>query len=83
MGQTYFTYIALCKDKTYYTGYCADLSAREKKHNAGDGAKYTRARLPIKIVYSEKFKTRSAAMKREAEIKKWRREKKEQLIAGA
>lgn len=76
----YFTYIANCADGTLYTGYCADLNAREKKHNAGEGAKYTRARMPVKIVYSEEFLNRSEAMKREAEIKKLSRSKKIQLI---
>jgi len=76
----YFVYIARCKDKTLYTGYTTDIKAREEKHNQGEGAKYTRARRPVKIVYSEQFKTMSQAMKREAEIKSWPKTKKESLI---
>ncbi len=76
----YFTYLARCKDKTIYTGYCADLKDREEKHNLGQGAKYTRHRRPIKIVYSEEFDSMSGAMKREAEIKKLTRQQKEKLI---
>lgn len=76
----YYVYLARCKDRTLYTGYTVDLKDREIKHNAGEGAKYTRNRRPIKIVYSEEFDTMSEAMKREAEIKKWPRIKKEELI---
>lgn len=76
----YHTYLARCADGTLYTGYCADLEAREKKHNEGVGAKYTRGRLPVKIVYSESFETKSEAMKRENEIKAMTRQFKEKLI---
>lgn len=76
----YYVYIAQCSDETLYTGYCADLDERLKKHNEGKGAKYTRHRRPVKIVYNEMFKTRSEAMRREAQIKKWSRIKKEHLI---
>lgn len=76
----YYVYIAKCADKTLYTGYTNDLKNREKTHNIGKGAKYTRSRLPIKIVYSETFKSKKKAMSREREIKAWRRAKKEALI---
>ncbi|MBT6690867.1 GIY-YIG nuclease family protein [Candidatus Parcubacteria bacterium] len=76
----YYVYIAKCKDETLYTGYTVDLKDREDKHNSGEGAKYTRHRRPVKIVYSEEFKTMSEAMKREAEIKKLSRIDKENLI---
>ena len=71
----YYVYIAKCKDDTLYTGYTVDIKEREAKHNQGEGAKYTRHRRPVKIVYSEEFKTMSEAMKREAEIKSWPRTK--------
>jgi len=76
----YYTYIARCADKTLYTGYCVDLKKREAAHNNGTGAKYTKARRPVKIVYSEKFKTLSKALKREWAIKKLSKIRKEELI---
>ncbi len=75
----YFTYVARCADKTLYTGYTDDIQKRELMHNKGQGAKYTKSRRPIKIIYWEKLKTKSLAMKREAEIKKWPKVKKEEL----
>jgi putative endonuclease len=78
----FFTYIARCADKSLYTGYCANLTDRENTHNLGKGAKYTRGRLPLKIIYSEEFETKSQAMKREAQIKKLKRLDKEKLIKG-
>ncbi len=80
MSSNFHIYIAKCSDDTLYTGYCRSLEDREKVHNDGKGAKYTRNRRPIKIVYSEKFKTKSAAMKREFEIKKLSRKEKLILI---
>ncbi|MBT4210014.1 MAG: GIY-YIG nuclease family protein [Candidatus Komeilibacteria bacterium] len=75
----YHFYLARCSDNSLYAGYCADLKQRENKHNSGDGAKYTRQRRPVKIVYSEEFDSISKAMKREAQIKGWKKEKKEEL----
>ncbi len=80
MSKKYFTYLARCSDHSLYTGMTDDLDAREKKHNAGKGSKYTRSRLPIKIIYSESFDSRSDAAKREAEIKRWPKIKKEHLV---
>jgi putative endonuclease len=77
---SYFTYIAQCSDDTLYTGYTNNIKDREQTHNEGKGAKYTKARLPIKIVYSEEFQTRSQAMKREYQIKKISRQQKQNLI---
>ncbi len=77
---SFYTYIARCNDNSLYTGYCKDLSSREKKHNLGEGAKYTRQRRPIKIIYFEKFETRVEAMRKERQIKKWSKIKKENLI---
>lgn len=78
--QKHYTYIARCKDGTLYTGYATDLKQREKTHNEGKGARYTRGRLPVKIIYSEVFKTRSEATKREYEIKQLKKEDKEKMI---
>ncbi|NOS68182.1 MAG: GIY-YIG nuclease family protein [Candidatus Peribacteraceae bacterium] len=75
----HFFYLARCRDGSLYAGTCLDLKAREAKHNDGTGAKYTRSRSPVKIVYHEKFKTLGQARRREAEIKKWTKSKKEEL----
>jgi len=77
---SFYTYIARCNDNSLYTGYCKNLVYREKKHNLGKGAKYTKQRRPIKIIYFEKFETRVKAMRRERQIKKWPKVKKENLI---
>jgi Predicted endonuclease containing a URI domain len=73
-------YMLLCKDHTLYTGWTNDLEARICSHNAGTGAKYTRTRLPVRLVYYEKLDTKSEALKRESEIKKLSRKKKLELI---
>ena len=78
----HFCYIAECADGTYYTGYTTDITGRVKAHNEGRGAKYTRSRLPVLIVYSEEFASKSDAMKREVEIKRMSRSAKDALIAG-
>ena len=79
---SHYFYFARCSDGSLYSGSCVDLIDREKTHNAGRGAKYTRSRLPIRFVYHEAFQTKSEAMKREAEVKRWTKERKEQLVAG-
>jgi putative endonuclease len=76
----YYVYILRCKDKSLYTGITTDVRRRFKEHRAGTGGHYTRSHKPEKIVYVEKAATRSAALKREAEIKKWPREKKLSLV---
>ncbi len=76
-------YLARCADDSLYAGICADLIDREKKHNEGKGAKYTRSRLPITFIYSETFATKSDALKREAEIKSWSKLQKEELVRSA
>ena len=65
-----------CSDGTLYTGWTNDLKKRLEKHNAGKGARYTRGRLPVKLVYYEVFATKSEAMKSEAQIKKLSRKQK-------
>jgi putative endonuclease len=76
----YFLYLIRCGDGTIYTGITTDVRRRFKEHQAGSGGRYTKAKKAVKVLYIEKFPTRSAAMKRESEIKKWRREKKLNLI---
>jgi len=77
----YFLYILECKDKTLYTGITVNLERRVREHNASKlGAKYTRARRPVKLVYSKKFRNRSLASKAECRLKNLTREKKLQLI---
>ncbi len=78
----YFVYILRCADGTLYTGSTTDVQAREATHNSARGAKYTAARLPVRVLYSEAHDSRSAAQKREAELKGWTRARKEALIAG-
>lgn len=78
----YYTYILECADKTLYCGYTNDIEARVRTHNLGLGAKYTKARLPVRLVYSEEYQTRSEAMSREAKIKMLKREEKLKLING-
>lgn len=78
-----YVYIARCADGTLYTGWTTDLTKREKTHNAGKGAKYTKSRTPIKIVYSEVFDDKEAAMSREWHIKRLTRAEKQKLIENA
>jgi len=75
-------YIVRCADGSLYTGYARNPTARESMHNAGRGAKYTAGRRPVRLVYCEAFSSRSAALKREHELKGWPRRKKEALIAA-
>ena len=75
-----YTYILLCSDNTYYTGWTNDLSKRLKAHNSGNGARSTKPRLPVSLVYYEVFETRREAMHREYEIKQLSRSEKESLI---
>lgn len=79
--QAHYFYLARCADGSLYAGTCLDLAAREAKHNDGTGAKYTRARGPVKIIYHETFATLSDARKREAEVKKWNKADKEALLS--
>ena len=77
----WFTYILLCRDGTYYTGSTNDVEKRFKDHLSGKGARYTKAHKPEKIIYREGFSTKSEALKRESEIKKLSRLKKEELVS--
>lgn len=76
-----YTYMVRCADGTLYTGWTTDVERRVQCHNAGKGAKYTRPRLPVELVYFETFETKEEAMRREAAIKKLSKERKELLVA--
>jgi len=78
----FFCYILECADGTFYTGWTTDPLRREKQHNAGRGAKYTRMRRPVKMVYTEELPDRTSAMKRERAIKAMKRERKMKLVGG-
>ncbi len=78
----YFVYILICKDNTLYTGITTDLLRRLDEHNTSHkGARYTQARRPVKLVYTEKQKDRSQALKREMIIKKMNRKQKLKLCS--
>lgn len=76
----HFVYIVKCKDDSLYTGYTNNVEARIAKHNKGQGAKYTKVRRPVHLVYQEMYETKSEALKREYEIKTYSRKQKLQLI---
>lgn len=76
----YFVYLIKCKDGSFYTGITTDVERRFKEHRKGLGGHYTRAHKVQEIIYKEKAATRSAALKRELEIKSWRKDKKLALI---
>lgn len=75
-----FVYIVECADGTYYTGWTTDLKKRVAAHNAGTGAKYTRTRCPVKLVWHEICPDKQSAMSREWHIKQMSRKQKEALI---
>jgi putative endonuclease len=77
----FFCYMVECVDGTFYTGWSTDPERREKTHNAGQGAKYTRMRRPLKLIYIEELPDKSSALKREREIKKFSRKRKEKLAS--
>ena len=77
-----YTYMVRCADDSLYTGWTTDLDQRINTHNLGQGAKYTKNRLPVKLVYSKEFKSKSKAMKFEYWIKKkLSKKEKEQLVS--
>jgi putative endonuclease len=78
----HFVYIVRCADGTLYTGYARDPEKRARTHNTGRGAKYTSRRLPVHLVYSEPFGSRSEALKREHQLKRLTRPEKERLLAS-
>jgi putative endonuclease len=76
----YYFYILECKDKSLYCGSTNNIEKREITHNSGKGSKYVYSRGGGSVVYSEKFRSKNKALKREAEVKKWARENKIKLI---
>jgi len=79
----WYVYMLCCSDNSYYTGITKDLSRRLQQHNDGqDGAKYTRSRRPVTLVYQEQLADHSAALKREMEIKRLKAQAKRALAAG-
>lgn len=77
-----YTYLLECSDHSFYCGWTNDLDKRVMAHNSGNGAKYTKSRRPVALVYYETYETKEAAMKREAAIKRMSRREKERLISG-
>lgn len=77
---TCYCYIVECSDGTYYTGWAVDPVKRAAMHNKGRGARYTKTRGPVRLVYVEELPDRTSAMKREMAIKRMQREKKTRLI---
>lgn len=80
MEKKNYTYILKCKDETLYTGWTNNLKKRIEDHNSGKGAKYTKSRRPVQLVYYELYDTKVDAMKREYEIKHMTRKEKLKLI---
>jgi putative endonuclease len=76
---SYYVYILLCTDGSYYTGHAKDVEKRFEMHKKGRGARYTRMHEPEKLVYLEQFESRGEAMKRERQIKRLSHDKKQQL----
>lgn len=76
----HFVYIVRCSDNSLYTGYTNNIEVRINKHNAGKGAKYTKIRRPVVLVYQEMYDTKSEALRREYEIKTFTRQRKLKLI---
>lgn len=76
----HYVYIVQCSDGTLYTGYTNDPVQRLKRHNAGQGAKYTRGRRPVKLVYKRRFRSYSRALKTEWKIKKLSKKEKKVLV---
>ena len=77
----YFVYLLQCEDQSIYTGITNDLERRFSQHKNRKGGHYTAAHDAVKMIHTEEFATRSQALKRESEIKSWRREKKLELAA--
>ncbi len=80
MTAGFFCYIVECADGSYYTGWTTDPARREKQHNRGNGARYTRLHRPVQLVYVEELPDRSTAMRREVQIKNLNHAQKKKLI---
>ena len=77
----FFVYVLSCSDGSFYTGWTVDLKKRLTDHNKGIASKYTRAKLPVVLIYEEPVSSKSEALKREIAIKKLSRQQKEALVA--
>ncbi|MBO9131285.1 GIY-YIG nuclease family protein [Bacillus sp. 165] len=77
MESNHFFYVLECRDGSYYAGYTNDLEKRVRVHNKGKGARYTRSRLPVKMIYYEQFCSKSDALKAEYRFKQFKRHEKE------
>jgi len=78
----HYVYILRCADNSLYVGSAQDVSSRVKAHNDGRGATYTFKHGPVRLIYSETFGSEAEAVRRERQLKRWSREKKEALVAG-
>ncbi|MFD1417259.1 GIY-YIG nuclease family protein [Companilactobacillus keshanensis] len=83
MKDSYYVYLLLCADHTFYIGTSNNVEKRVKTHNSGKGAKYTKTRRPVQLLYTETLPDKSSALKREIELKKFTRSKKEKLLLNA
>ena len=81
MDHKAYMYVVECSDGSYYTGYTTDVKRRLAVHNSGKGAKYTRARLPVKLIYVEGFDSKEEAMSAEALLKRKKRPQKERFLS--
>ena len=81
MSENWKLYMLRCKDSTLYTGIAVDVQARLQQHRSGKGAKYTRGRSPLELVYTEQCGNHSEALKREIAVKQLSRKEKEEMIA--
>ena len=78
----YYVYILRCADQSLYVGYTRNIKRRVEAHNAGRGAAFTSKRRPVALVYAESHDAKTAALRRERQLKRWTRKKKEVLIRG-
>ena len=83
MDKPYYFHLLRCSDDSLYAGICIDLEQRVETHQNGKGAKYTRSRLPVTLVYDEQYCSKGEALRREVEVKKWTKERKERLVSNA
>lgn len=80
--EAHYFYVLECSDGSYYAGYTVDIERRLHNHNSGKGAKYTRGRTPVKLLYSEKFESKGEALRMEIKFKKLSKKKKQMYIEG-
>lgn len=81
-SKPWHVYLVRCSDGSIYTGITDNVEARLKKHNSGRGARYTAQRRPVVLLHSEELESQGTAMKREAQIKRWSKQQKEDLASG-